>query len=60
MKVEYVGNDCIVYNSEFSLALTLDCGQAFRFYEKDGIWYGVVDSGVRVVSSVSGMTAASS
>ena len=28
MKVEYVGNDCIVYNSEFSLALTLDCGQA--------------------------------
>ena len=42
MKVEYVGNDCIVYNSEFSLALTLDCGQAFRFYEKDGIWYGVV------------------
>ncbi len=26
----------------FSLALTLDCGQAFRFAEKDGVWEGLV------------------
>ena len=26
----------------FSLALTLDCGQAFRFSEKDGVWEGIV------------------
>ena len=36
------GKNVIVTAPCFSLAQTLDCGQAFRFAEVDGIWQGVV------------------
>ncbi len=41
---EYVfknGNLYILNPDNFSLAETLDCGQAFRFKEVDGVWVGV-------------------
>lgn len=36
------GKDVIVTVPCFSLKQTLDCGQAFRFSESNGIWQGVV------------------
>ena len=36
------GKNVIVTAPCFSLSQTLDCGQAFRFAEVDGIWQGVV------------------
>lgn len=36
------GNNVIVTAPCFSLVQTLDCGQAFRFSEKDGVWQGVI------------------
>ena len=35
--------DLILHNPQsFNLAQTLDCGQAFRFCESDGVWSAVV------------------
>ncbi|MBR3594266.1 MAG: DNA-3-methyladenine glycosylase 2 family protein [Clostridia bacterium] len=39
-----VGAEC------FSLAETLDCGQAFRWSEKDGVWQAVVGNKLRRIS----------
>ena len=42
--IRQIDNDVVLSCPCFSLAQTLDCGQAFRFYEKDGIWQGVVQN----------------
>lgn len=36
------GKNIIITAPCFSLSQTLDCGQAFRFFEEDGVWQGVV------------------
>ncbi len=39
---EYKNNNIYIYGiEEFDLPHTLDCGQAFRWQETDGIWQGV-------------------
>lgn len=41
--VEYVGSDAVITCPCFSAALSLDCGQAFRWSLKEnGCWHGVV------------------
>jgi len=35
------GNVYIANIANFNLSMTLDCGQAFRWVEKDGLWTGV-------------------
>lgn len=44
MRVKYAGNDIILEDVDcLDLALTLDCGQAFRWQQQaDGSWSGVV------------------
>ena len=40
--IKYTNSGVVLKNAaNFSLADTLDCGQAFRWYEKDGKWYGI-------------------
>ena len=40
--IKYTNSGVILKNAaNFNLADTLDCGQAFRWYEKEGKWYGV-------------------
>jgi N-glycosylase/DNA lyase len=43
LKVDFVDGNIIVTDVEcFSLALSLDCGQAFRWRQNAGVWRGVV------------------
>lgn len=44
MEIKYTGSDIVIYDTKcLDLALTLDCGQAFRWREQnDGSWSGVV------------------
>jgi len=40
--IKYTNSGVILKNAaNFSLSDTLDCGQAFRWYEKEGKWYGI-------------------
>lgn len=42
MNVNTIGDKILIQNSTlFEPALCLDCGQAFRWENKDGIWHGV-------------------
>lgn len=51
MKINFVNNDIIVSDVLcFSLSLSLDCGQAFRWKNHGGIWQGVVCDKVLNVS----------
>ena len=51
MKINFVNNDIIVSDvSCFSLSLSLDCGQAFRWKRYGDIWQGVVCDKVLNVS----------
>ncbi len=43
MKVDFVESNIIISDVEcFSLALSLDCGQAFRWRQSAGVWRGIV------------------
>ena len=45
LDIEYTPCAVRIKNARnFCLADTLDCGQAFRWYEKDGKWYGIAHS----------------
>lgn len=42
INIEYTNSGLKILNAaNFCLADTLDCGQAFRWYEKDGKWHGI-------------------
>lgn len=55
LKIDFVNNDIIVSDvSCFSLSLSLDCGQAFRWKKHGDIWQGVVCDKVLSVSQNGG------
>lgn len=49
-EISQKNQDIILKVPCFELSQTLDCGQAFRFAEKDGVWQGVVKDRVLKMS----------
>ncbi|MFY9198310.1 MAG: DNA glycosylase [Acutalibacteraceae bacterium] len=55
MKVKQFCDSILIENPKvFSLSLCLDCGQAFRWEHKDGLWHGVVKNKVLKAKEVDG------
>lgn len=49
------GNNIIIENAaQFELSQTLDCGQAFRWSEQDGVWQGIAGGKLRRISQDGG------
>lgn len=50
MRTELKDGQLIVYDADIDPAVVFDCGQAFRFYDRDGVFKGVAHGKVLCVS----------